>query len=147
MASNVNSPYQGLSEIRDCLDRGTYSCRELTETLLSRIDRHDGNINAFITLSREEALAAADVQDALIASGDTGPLTGIPIAHKDIFCTEGIKTSAGSRMLDNFTAPYSATVVERLEAAGCITLGKTNLDEFAMGSSNENSFYGPVRNP
>ncbi|MAV26050.1 MAG: Asp-tRNA(Asn)/Glu-tRNA(Gln) amidotransferase GatCAB subunit A [Gammaproteobacteria bacterium] len=147
MTSDVNSPYQDLSVIRENLDRGTYSCRELTETLLSRIDLHDSNINAFITLSRDEALAGADAQDALIARGEAGPLTGIPIAHKDIFCTEGVKTSAGSRMLDNFTAPYSATVVERLEAAGCVTLGKTNLDEFAMGSSNENSFYGPVKNP
>lgn len=147
MAPGTPIHHQDLATIRACLDQGVYSCRELTESLLSRIAQHDNRINAFITLTPDEALESAAAQDKVIAKGEAGPLTGIPMAHKDIFCTEGVKTSAGSRMLDNFIAPYSATVVEKLKAAGCISLGKTNLDEFAMGSSNENSYYGPVSNP
>jgi aspartyl-tRNA(Asn)/glutamyl-tRNA(Gln) amidotransferase subunit A len=119
----------------------------LTQHHLERIARLDPRLNSFITVAAEQALLAADAADASIKAGDAGPLTGIPIAHKDIFCTNGIKTSCGSRMLDNFTAPYDATVVEKLNQAGAVMLGKTNMDEFAMGSSNETSFYGPVRNP
>jgi aspartyl-tRNA(Asn)/glutamyl-tRNA(Gln) amidotransferase subunit A len=125
----------------------TYSSVELTQHYLERIARLDPALNAFITVAAESALAAAEGADRTLRSGEAGPLTGIPIAHKDIFCTQGLKTSCGSRMLDNFVAPYDATIVERLAAAGAVVLGKTNMDEFAMGSSNETSWYGPVRNP
>ena len=120
---------------------------ELTRHFLERIERFDGELNAFVTVTSSQALEQAAKADARIASGEATPLTGIPLVHKDIFCTAGVKTSCGSRMLDNFIAPYDATVVERLEQAGMVMLGKTNMDEFAMGSSNETSFYGPVRNP
>ncbi|MBK1724209.1 Asp-tRNA(Asn)/Glu-tRNA(Gln) amidotransferase subunit GatA [Thiocystis violacea] len=125
----------------------TYSSVELTKHYLERIKRLDPALNSFITLAEESALAAAERADQALKAGDAGPLTGIPIAHKDIFCTKGLRTSCGSRMLDNFVAPYDATVVEKLAAAGAVVLGKTNMDEFAMGSSNETSYYGPVRNP
>jgi aspartyl-tRNA(Asn)/glutamyl-tRNA(Gln) amidotransferase subunit A len=136
-----------ISDIAAALRAGELSARELTQHYLARIERLDPALNSYISVTAEQALAAADQADARLRAGDAGPLTGIPIAHKDIFCTDGIKTSCGSRMLDNFIAPYDATVVERLRAAGCPLLGKTNMDEFAMGSSNETSFYGPVRNP
>jgi aspartyl-tRNA(Asn)/glutamyl-tRNA(Gln) amidotransferase subunit A len=123
------------------------SATELTRHFLSRIERFDGTLNAFITVTGEQALAQAAAADRLLAKGEAPALTGLPLAHKDIFCTAGVKTSCGSRMLDNFVAPYDATVVERLAQAGAVMLGKTNMDEFAMGSSNETSFYGPVRNP
>lgn len=125
----------------------TYSSVELTQHYLDRIARLDPRLNSFITLASASALATAERADQAIKSGEAGPLTGIPIAHKDIFCTKGIKTTCGSRMLENFVAPYDATVVERLAAAGAVVLGKTNMDEFAMGSSNETSYYGPVSNP
>jgi len=125
----------------------TYSSVELTKHYLERIARLDPRLNSFVTVAADSALAAAERADQMLKSGEAGPLTGIPIAHKDIFCTQGIKTSCGSRMLDNFVAPYDATVVEKLAAAGAVVLGKTNMDEFAMGSSNETSFYGPVKNP
>ncbi|MEO8465193.1 MAG: Asp-tRNA(Asn)/Glu-tRNA(Gln) amidotransferase subunit GatA [Gammaproteobacteria bacterium] len=123
------------------------SATEVTQHFLERIGRHDAALNSFITVTGEQALAAAAAADKRLASGDTTPLTGLPIAHKDIFCTAGVKTSCASKMLDNFVAPYDATVVERLQNAGVVMLGKTNMDEFAMGSSNETSFYGPVKNP
>jgi aspartyl-tRNA(Asn)/glutamyl-tRNA(Gln) amidotransferase subunit A len=123
------------------------SATELTQHFLERIGRFDGELNAFVTVTAEAALAQAAAADARIANGTATPLTGIPLAHKDIFCTAGVKTSCGSKMLDNFVAPYDATVVERMQSAGIVMLGKTNMDEFAMGSSNETSFYGPVRNP
>jgi aspartyl-tRNA(Asn)/glutamyl-tRNA(Gln) amidotransferase subunit A len=123
------------------------SCVELTRLFLERIAAHGPRLNAFITVTAETALAQAALADQRIARGEHAPLTGIPVAHKDIFCTAGVKTSCASRMLDNFVSPYDATVVTRLADAGVITLGKTNMDEFAMGSSNETSYYGPVRNP
>jgi aspartyl-tRNA(Asn)/glutamyl-tRNA(Gln) amidotransferase subunit A len=119
---------------------------ELTRRYLERIDRH-GELNAFINVDRERALAQARSADERIASGKAGPLTGIPLAHKDIFCTDGMPTTCGSKILANFVAPYDATVIERFNAAGAVILGKTNMDEFAMGSSTENSYFGPVRNP
>ena len=136
-----------IAELAAGLRAGSFSSRELTQHYLERIARLDPRLNSFITVATEPALAAADAADACLAAGDAGPLTGVPIAHKDIFCTNGLKTSCGSRMLDNFTAPYDASVVEKLGQAGVVMLGKTNMDEFAMGSSNETSFYGPVKNP
>ncbi|OGT61820.1 MAG: aspartyl/glutamyl-tRNA amidotransferase subunit A [Gammaproteobacteria bacterium RIFCSPHIGHO2_12_FULL_45_12] len=120
---------------------------ELTQHYLERIRRLNPQLNAFITVTEEHALDSAKAADTARAQGKAGPLTGMPVAQKDIFCTDGIKTSCGSRMLDNFIAPYDATVVKKFKAAGTILLGKTNMDEFAMGSSNENSYYGPVNNP
>ncbi len=138
---------QTLTEQAAALRRGDYSATELTAAYLARIDARNNALNAFVTVTAEAAIQAAAAADAALASGCAGPLAGIPIAHKDIFCTDGVRTSCASRMLDNFIAPYDATVVERLAAAGAVMLGKTNMDEFAMGSSNETSFYGPVRNP
>jgi aspartyl-tRNA(Asn)/glutamyl-tRNA(Gln) amidotransferase subunit A len=123
------------------------SSRELTEFYLGRIDRLDSQLNSFISVTPDLALAAADAADERLARGEEAPLLGLPVAQKDIFCTLGVRTSCGSKMLDNFIAPYTATVVERMNAAGAVMLGKTNMDEFAMGSSNETSHYGPVRNP
>ena len=136
-----------IADILAALDKGEYSSRELTQDYLARIENENGELNAFITTTPELALAQADQMDQARANGQAPKLAGIPIAHKDIFCTEGIKTSAGSHQLDNFIAPYSATVVEKLQAAGAVCLGKTNMDEFAMGSSTEHSFYGPTKNP
>jgi aspartyl-tRNA(Asn)/glutamyl-tRNA(Gln) amidotransferase subunit A len=135
------------AEIGRGLRAGKFTSIEVTRHFLERIDRAGKQLNAFITVTPERAMADAARADARIARGEGGPLTGVPLAHKDIFCTEGVLTSCGSRMLSNFVAPYDATVVERLAAAGMVTLGKTNMDEFAMGSSNETSWYGPVRNP
>jgi len=136
-----------LTELAACLHRGDFTSTELTRHYLARIERRDPRLNSYISIDAEGALATAGRADAELHRGEGGPLTGIPIAHKDIFCTRGIKTSCGSRMLNSFIAPYDATVVERLAQAGTPVLGKTNLDEFAMGSSNETSFYGPVKNP
>ncbi len=122
------------------------SSEELTQSLLDRIGAHK-NLNAFITVSTESALAQARVADAQIKQGEAGPLTGIPYAHKDIFCTQGELTTCGSHMLENFRSPYDATVSKKLGEAGMVMLGKTNMDEFAMGSSNETSHFGPVNNP
>jgi aspartyl-tRNA(Asn)/glutamyl-tRNA(Gln) amidotransferase subunit A len=123
------------------------SSEELTRACLERIERHNKPLNAFLTVTAESALAEARAADKRLAAGNAGPLTGIPIAHKDIFCTDGVRTSCGSRILENFVAPYDATVVTRLKQAGTVMLGKLNMDEFAMGSSNETSYYGPVANP
>ncbi len=136
-----------IAELSRGLRDGAFSSEELTLYLLQRIERLGSDLNAFISLTPTLALDAARRADKRIATGEAGPFTGIPIAQKDIFCTDGVKTSCGSRMLDNFIAPYDATVVERLAQAGGVMIGKTNMDEFAMGSSNETSFYGPVRNP
>ena len=134
-----------LAEQRQDLRAGEYSSVELTENYLTQIEACQ-QLNAFITVS-DVALEQARAADKQIAAGADKTLLGIPIAHKDIFCQQSVRTSAGSRMLDNFISPYDATVVARLDAAGAISLGKTNMDEFAMGSSNESSYYGPVRNP
>ena len=135
-----------LTELAAGLRSKDFSSVELTQTYLDRIQRH-ASLNAFITVPEERALDQARAADQRLASGDAAPLTGLPIAQKDIFCTLGVKTSCGSKMLDNFVAPYNATVVERFNQAGAVMLGKLNMDEFAMGSSNETSFYGVSRNP
>ena len=136
-----------LAELSRLLQKRALSSVELTQDCLSRAERLNDELNCFISLFPEHALEQARQADQRLGRGDGGPLTGIPIAHKDIFCARGFKTSCGSKMLDNFIAPYDATVVSKLDAAGCVMLGKTNMDEFAMGSSNETSFYGPVKNP
>jgi len=136
-----------LVELAASLRAKELSSVELTRLLLARIEAAQPTLNAFISVTAERALAQAAEADRALGSGRAGPLTGLPIIHKDIFCTDGVRTSCGSRMLDNFVAPYSATVVAKLEAAGMVMLGKANMDEFAMGSSNETSWYGPVRNP
>ncbi len=129
------------------LEAGEVSSRELTEAALSRIDAADSDLNSFITVTKEAALEAAEAADQARVAGSAGPLTGIPIAQKDIFCTQGVTTTCASKMLENFVSPYDATVVERLNAAGMVSVGKTNMDEFAMGSSNETSYFGAVKNP
>ena len=136
-----------LGQLARALNQGDFTSVELTRAHLERIEASNPSLNSFITVSPEHALAQAAAADKRIAAGTAGPLTGLPLAHKDIFCTDGIRTSCGSRMLDDWIAPYDATLVERLNVAGMVTLGKTNMDEFAMGSSNENSYYGPVLNP
>jgi aspartyl-tRNA(Asn)/glutamyl-tRNA(Gln) amidotransferase subunit A len=138
---------KNLTELVAGLRAGDYSSVELTQHFIDRIKQLDGELNSFITLCEESALEQAKAADAKLKGGEVGPLTGIPIAHKDIFCTQGIKTTCGSKMLDSFISPYDATVVAKLKAEGIVTLGKTNMDEFAMGSSNETSFYGAVKNP
>ena len=124
-----------------------FSSVELTEAFLKRIERSQQALNAFISVTRAQALSDAAAADRALAAGSGGALTGVPIAHKDLFCTQGVRTTCGSRMLENFVSPYDATVVAKLKRAGAVMLGKTNMDEFAMGSSNETSYFGPVRNP
>jgi aspartyl-tRNA(Asn)/glutamyl-tRNA(Gln) amidotransferase subunit A len=138
---------RSLSGLARGLADGEFSARELTEALLSRVAEHGKTLNAFITVTADAALDAADTADRARRNGTPGALNGLPIVHKDLFCTAGVLTTCGSKMLGNFTSPYDATVVERLRAAGTVMLGKTNMDEFAMGSSNETSYFGPVRNP
>jgi len=136
-----------LAEISAGLQQGDFSSVEITRAFLDRIERLSPELNCYITVTDKQALQAAEQADQQRSEGKAGPLTGVPLAHKDIFCTRGVKTSCGSRMLDNFIAPYNAGVVERLDSAGMVMLGKTNMDEFAMGSSNETSFFGAVKNP
>ncbi|MBI3344712.1 MAG: Asp-tRNA(Asn)/Glu-tRNA(Gln) amidotransferase subunit GatA [Gammaproteobacteria bacterium] len=136
-----------LAELSRALQKREISSVDLTRAYLERVARHNSALNCYISVTAEQALAQAQAADARLAKNEGGALTGIPIAQKDIFCTKGVKTSCGSKMLDNFTAPYDATTVERFNQAGAIMLGKTNMDEFAMGSSNETSYYGPVKNP
>ena len=139
--------HKSIIELGTSLRDGDFSAVELTQSYLNRIESHNPELNVFVTLATDFALKSAAAADKRIRSGDATAMTGIPIVHKDIFCTNGIRTSCGSRMLDNFIAPYDATVVERLNKAGVVVLGKANMDEFAMGSSNETSWYGPARNP
>jgi aspartyl-tRNA(Asn)/glutamyl-tRNA(Gln) amidotransferase subunit A len=138
---------QTVTQLAAALRAGEFSSVELTQRYLQRIGQLNGELNAFITVTADVALEQAKAADQLLQRGAGVALTGVPIAYKDIFCTHGVKTSCGSRMLDNFIAPYDATVIEKCNAAGLVMLGKTNMDEFAMGSSNENSYYGPVHNP
>lgn len=136
-----------ISDLAKGLRDKQFSSVELTQHFLDRIERIDGEINSFVTVTAEQALAEARAADERLAKGDNNTLCGIPIAHKDIFCTQGVRTSCGSKMLDNFVPPYDATVVANYRQAGAVMLGKVNMDEFAMGSSNETSYYGPVKNP
>lgn len=136
-----------LAGMQSAMQAGEVSSRELVDHSLQRIEAVNPEINAFLQVDTDGARQAADAADAVRSAGHAGPLTGLPMAHKDIFCTEGLKTTCGSRMLENFVAPYNATVVDRLNQAGMVMVGKANMDEFAMGSSNENSYFGAVGNP
>lgn len=136
-----------LKQLADGLAGGEFSSLELTQAYLQKIKTDDAKYNAFISVTEAQALESAKQADELRANGKAGTLTGLPIAVKDIFCTDGVKTTCGSKMLDNFVAPYESTATQKLKDAGFVNLGKTNLDEFAMGSSTESSFYGPTKNP
>ena len=136
-----------LTELARSLAAGEFSSRELTQHLLGRTERLDATLNSFITTTPEQALASADAADTARSKGEAGPLSGLPLAYKDLLCTQGVRTTAGSRMLDNFIAPYNATVVEKLAESGTVSLGKTNLDEFAMGSTGETSHSRATKNP
>ena len=136
-----------LSELAQALEAGETTSEALTRETLERIRAHDGRYNSFITIAEERALEQARAADQARASGNAGPLTGIPFAHKDIFCTEDLRTTCGSHMLEHFAPPYNATVAQKLDDAGAVCVGKTNMDEFAMGSSNETSYFGAVTNP
>ena len=136
-----------IAQLAAGLKAGEFSSVELTQHYINRIQTFDNGLNSYISLTEERALAQAKQADERIAAGKAHTLTGIPVAQKDIFCSDGVKTSCGSKMLDNFIAPYDASVIESFNNAGSVMLGKTNMDEFAMGSSNETSFYGPVKNP
>lgn len=135
-----------LKELLHALHHRQLSSTELTKHYLHRIEQHN-TLNAFISLDEEYALAAAAKADQQIKAGEIKALTGIPIAHKDLFCTKRLPTTCGSKMLENFHSPYQATLVNKLQEQGALLLGKTNMDEFAMGSANENSYFGPVKNP
>src|SRR6185436_19647523 len=136
-----------IAEMSASLRAKRFSSVELTRELLARIDALDGKLNTFITVDPARAVADAEAADAVIAKGDGGPLTGIPIAHKDILVTAGMRTTCGSRMLADYRSPFDAHVVERLARAGTVLAGKTSMDEFAMGSSSETSYFGSVKNP
>ena len=138
---------QTLTELSSGLQAKRFSSVELTQHFLKRIEQFNGELNAFITVTPELALTQAKAADAQLATSQGRLLTGLPLAHKDIFCTDGVLTTCGSKMLANFVSPYDATVVERMKRDGIVMLGKTNMDEFAMGSSNETSYYGAVKNP
>jgi aspartyl-tRNA(Asn)/glutamyl-tRNA(Gln) amidotransferase subunit A len=142
------APTWTVSSVRDALLAKKTSARELAKEFYVQIERRNPELNAFLALSPDRAYAQADRVDAAIAQGKTlGPLAGVPVAVKDVISTKGVRTTCGSKILENYTPPYDATAIERLEKVGAVILGKTNCDEFAMGSSNENSAYGPVRNP
>jgi len=138
---------KSIAELSQGLANGEFSSVELTQAHLDRIKRLDPKYNSFITVTEDAALASAQQADEQRAAGNASDLTGIPIAQKDLFCTEGVRTTCASKILDNFIAPYDATIVSKLNEAGTVCVGKTNMDEFAMGSSNENSAYGAVKNP
>ncbi|MDD5175458.1 MAG: Asp-tRNA(Asn)/Glu-tRNA(Gln) amidotransferase subunit GatA [Sterolibacterium sp.] len=143
----LNPIQASLKELAQALGTKAISSVELTTLFLDRSERLNPTLNAFITLDRDKTLAMARAADVRLATGETGPLLGIPLAYKDIFCMEGWLTTCASKMLANFVSPYDAHVVEQFKKAGMVTLGKCNMDEFAMGSSTENSFYGPAKNP
>ena len=136
-----------LSEQLEGIKNGKFSSTELTAHYLERISKFDENLNSFITVTEDQAIAKAKKSDERYKNNTNLPLDGLPIAHKDIFCTKDVLTTCGSKMLSNFEAPYSSTVFEKLDNEGMVMLGKTNMDEFAMGSSNETSYFGPVKNP
>jgi len=136
-----------LKEISQALEEKKFTSVELTQFFLNRINKHNPSLNAFITVDEGKSLAMAEKSDQLIQSGKKSILTGIPIAQKDIFCADGWRTTCGSKMLDNFISPYDSTVIQKFNNTGAVNLGKTNMDEFAMGSSNETSYFGPVKNP
>ena len=136
-----------LKEISQALGEKKFTSVELTQFFLNRVKKHNPSLNAFITIDEDKSLAMAKKSDQLIQSGQKSILTGIPIAQKDIFCADGWKTTCGSKMLDNFISPYDSTVIHKFNNAGAVNLGKTNMDEFAMGSSNETSYFGSVKNP
>ena len=136
-----------LKEQLQGLKKGNFSSTELTSHYLERIEKYDDELNSFISITAERALIQAQDSDKRYANNQAYGLDGIPLAHKDIFCTKDVLTTCGSKMLHNFVSPYSSTVYEKLDAQGMVMLGKTNMDEFAMGSSNETSYFGPVKNP
>jgi aspartyl-tRNA(Asn)/glutamyl-tRNA(Gln) amidotransferase subunit A len=141
-------PYRKtLAQLSQGLKNGEFTSVEVTQSFLERIKANDERVNCFITLAEKSAFAAAKKADEQIAAGTAGPLTGIPYAHKDIFCTKGMRTTCGSKMIADWVAPYDSTVSANLNKAGMVCLGKTNMDEFAMGSSNESSYFGGVSNP
>jgi len=140
-------PDYTLKAIQQGFEQGDFSSVEITTEYLNAIEASQERLNSFITVTREQALAQAAAADKRRKNGNADLLTGVPLAHKDIFCTQGVRTSCGSFMLDNFIAPYNAHVMDQFENAGAVMLGKTNMDEFAMGSSNETSYYGAVSNP
>ena len=136
-----------VSELVQGLQNKQFSAAELTEYFLQRIEQQDSAVNSFITVTPEVARAQAKAADIRLAAGDAPLLTGVPLAHKDIFCTQGVATTCGSKMLKNFVAPYDATIVAQCREQGLVMLGKTSMDEFAMGSDNESSYFGAVHNP
>ena len=138
---------KSVAELSRELESGKVSSVELAQQFLDRLKREDGKYNSFITISEDQALAEAKLADEMRVTGKATPWTGVPFAHKDIFCTNGVRTTCGSKMLENFVPPYDATVTANFRAAGAVCLGKTNMDEFAMGSSSESSYYGATTNP